>query len=107
MWYPVMFERYRTGLPSGQNVNNNQMCPEEGMPLPSESFNTESWEVKIDPVYNQGWWDWVCPAVQIAREFVPQDALIQKSTEILEYAYPNGLQTIQSACWFPLWNNYS
>lgn len=107
LWYPVMFERYRTGLPSGQNVNNNEMCPEEGMPLPPESFNTESWEVKIDPFYSQSWWDWVCPAVQVAREFVWDDALIQKATEILDYAYPNGLQTIQSACWFPLWNTYS
>ena len=100
MWYPVMFCRYVTGLPSGENIKKNEMAPSEGFPLPQSSFYFGSWEVQVDPFYHQGWWDWISPAIAISKKILTDESLKSKASEILSYAYPNGFTKLESAEWF-------
>jgi hypothetical protein len=97
-WYPCLFLRYRTGLPSGQMIDHNQACPEEGVPLPPESYSLQSWEVGVNPT--SWWWDWVSPAIAIAKRVLTDQPSINRAQEILDFAYPNGLSSSATAEWF-------
>ena len=101
VWYPIIFQRYRTGLESGVMIQKNSMAPDEGLPLAPEAFNLNSWEIKLD-LGNNGWWDWVGPAIAISRYVLEDQVLKDKATEILNQKYPNGLDNIESASWYPL-----
>ena len=101
VWYPIIFQRYRTGLESGVMISKNVLAPEEGLPLPIESFSLSSWEIKLD-LGNNGWWDWVGPAIAVSRKLLDSPALKATATEILDQVYPSGFSNIESASWYPL-----
>lgn len=99
-YYPIIFSRYRTGLGSGEIIGA-AIAPEEGMPLDPSAYSLDSWQIKLD-ITNNGWWDWVCPALSVAKTLnIPQE-LKDKCNAILNYAYPVGVRDIQSLSWFPL-----
>jgi hypothetical protein len=102
LWYTGMFIRYRTGLGSGIMPNWNQACPEEGLPLNQESYRLNNWEISVDIESSQGWWNWVGPAVAIAKNLLDDQPSKDRANEILTTVYPNGLRSIESAEWYPV-----
>jgi hypothetical protein len=82
-------------------IQRNSMAPDEGLPLEPEAFNLNSWQIKLD-LGNNGWWNWVGPAIAISRLLLDDQSLKDKATQILNQKYPNGLDTIESASWYPL-----
>lgn len=102
VWWVCIFARYRTGLEPGAIINVNTPCPEDGIPLPSTSYRLNHWEVYVDQESNNGWWVWTGPCVSIAKLILEDQASKDRATEILNFAFPHGLQDQVVAEWFPL-----
>jgi hypothetical protein len=98
-WYPILFLRYRTGLESGVMVDKNSPAPEEGIPLPPETFTSPNWQAVVN-TDNQGWWDWVSPALSIAKTLPIGSDRVAKIDTLLSYAYPNVVTDIHTLEWF-------
>jgi hypothetical protein len=99
-WYVVIFARYLTGLESGRMINPLQFASDEGIPLQPSEYHVGNWQIQVDQQYNHGWWDWAAPCVAISKLILDEETLKQRATEILQWAYPQGVRTIQSASWF-------
>lgn len=95
-WYPIMFQRYRTGLGSGVRVTNSVVGPDEGLPI-----NYDSWEYTLD-MSNGGWWKWVGPALSISKRYLVSQEDQTRIDEILDQAFPDGLTNLDSLKWWPL-----
>lgn len=98
-WYPILFLRYRTGLNSGVMIDKNSPAPEEGIPLPPETFTSPNWQAVVN-TDNQGWWDWVSPALSIAKTLPIGSDRVAKIDTLLSYAYPNVVTDIHTLEWF-------
>jgi hypothetical protein len=91
-WVPLTFARYPTGLPSGQFISKGQTAPDEGKLIE----NMEPWEYTVG---SPGFWDWMAPAIAIAKHIAPN--VRDRATEILNSIYPNGrFGSMDTAEWF-------
>lgn len=98
-WYPIIFSRYRTGLASGQPLNPTVVGPDEGLGL--EGLTKDNWQIELD-LGNNGWWNWVGPALAVAQKVLEGTDAAIRAQEILTYAFPTGRDHIDTACWFPI-----
>jgi hypothetical protein len=102
VWYPIIFSRYITGLESGAPPGAIATA-QEGDPIQLDGTANTQWQITLDPG-NSGWWDWVSPALVIARQLLGTEKpdIKNRVDEILQQKYPTGYPSIQASEWFPI-----